>query len=108
MNSRQYLTEFKRVIKESLIKLLLPLLKVFGNKNFAALHEVTGMEGHFFRRKTMHLKQIDIVINGNEIALHQENNGCDNFISLTPEMISLVTAELNKLKNELDKNGEKK
>ena len=56
----------------------------------------------------MHFKQIDIVINGNEIALHQENNGCDNFISLTPEMISLVTAELNKLKNELDKNGEKK
>ena len=55
----------------------------------------------------MHLKQIDIVINGNEIALHQENNGCDN-LSLTPEMISLVTAELNKLKNELDKNGEKK
>ena len=56
----------------------------------------------------MHLKQIDIVINGNEITMHQESNGIDNFISLTPEMISLVTAELNKLKKELDKNGEKK
>ena len=56
----------------------------------------------------MHLKQIDIVINGNEIALHQESNGCDNFISLTPEMISLVTAELIKLQNELNKKGEKK
>lgn len=56
----------------------------------------------------MHFKQIDIVINGNEIAMHQESNGVDNFISLTSEMISLVTAELNKLKNELDKNGEKK
>ena len=56
----------------------------------------------------MHFKQIDIVINGNEIAMHQESNGCDNFISLTPEMIGLVTAELIKLQNEIKKNGEKK
>lgn len=56
----------------------------------------------------MHLKQIDIVINGNEIALHQESNGIDNFISLTPEMVNLVTTELLKLQNELNKKGEKK
>jgi hypothetical protein len=57
----------------------------------------------------MHLKQIDIVINGNEIALEQENNGCNNFILITPEMVDSVCNELKKLKKEINnKNQEKK
>ena len=57
----------------------------------------------------MHLKQIDIVINGNEIALEQENNGCNNFILITPEMVDSVCNELKKLKKEINnKNQERK
>ena len=67
-----------------------------------------ALGGHFFLGGNMHLKQIDIVINGNEIALHQESNGIDNFISITPEMVAMVAAELVKLQNELIKKGEKK
>lgn len=50
----------------------------------------------------MHLKQIDIVLNGNGIALEQENNGCNNFIQITPEMVDLVCDELQKLKKEIN------
>lgn len=50
----------------------------------------------------MKIKQLSIVVNGDEIALHQENNGSDNFIAITPEMVDLVCSELQLLKSNME------
>ncbi len=50
----------------------------------------------------MKLKQLNIVVDNNEICLHQENGGSDNFIAITPEMVDLVCNELQILKSNLE------
>ena len=50
----------------------------------------------------MKIKQLNIVVDGNEICLHQENGGSDNFIAITPEMVDLVCNELQILKSKLE------
>lgn len=63
--------------------------------------KLSGIGGHFFG-ENMKLKQLDIVVNNNEICLHQENDGSDNFIVITPEMVDLVCNELQILKSNLE------
>lgn len=70
-------------------------------RTFEAVYELTGIGGLFFRG-IMKIKQLSIVVNGDEIALHQENNGSDNFIAITPEMVDLVCTELQILKSNIE------
>lgn len=56
----------------------------------------------------MKLKQLDIVVNNNEICLHQENGGSDNFVAITPEMVDLVCNELQILKSNLEAESQEK
>jgi hypothetical protein len=89
------------LLKESLIKLLLPLLKVFGNKNFAALHEVTGMEGHFFRGK-MKITNLTVFVENDDIHINFETQTHDNRIFVTPETIDKLCERLQKIKKIAD------
>lgn len=89
-------------VRKSLIKGLKALLKVFGNRNFWPSMKLSGIGGHFFFGENMKLKQLNIVVDNNEICLHQENGGSDNFIAITPEMVDLVCNELQILKSNLE------
>lgn len=69
--------------------------------------KLSGIGGLFFG-ENMKLKQLNIVVNNNEICLHQENGGSDNFIAITPEMVDLVCNELQILKSNLEAESQEK
>lgn len=69
--------------------------------------KLSGIGGHFFG-ENMKLKQLDIVVDKNEICLHQENGGSDNFIAITPEMVDLVCNELQLLKSNMEAEAQEK
>ena len=69
--------------------------------------KLSGIDGHFFG-ENMKLKQLNIVVDNNEICLHQENGGSDNFIAITPEMVDLVCNELQILKSNLEAESQEK
>ena len=56
----------------------------------------------------MKLKQLNIVVDNNEICLLQENGGSDNCIASTPEMVDLVCNELQILKSNLEAESQEK
>ena len=87
--------------KESLSKYLLDYLKVFGNKNFVALYELTGIGGLFFRGK-MKITSLTVFVENDDVHINFETQTHDNRIFVTPETIDKVCERLQKIKKIVD------
>ena len=83
-------------------------IKGFWQQKLLAVYETFRHRRPFFFGENMKLKQLNIVVDNNEICMHQEIGGSDNFVAITPEMVDLVCNELQILKNKLEADAQEK